>query len=109
MKRVTFEIDEALLAQAERLAAARGVSVEAMLTELLARETASSPEASDAYRARMDLVELSRNSHYGMKGPWSREEAYADRLSRYERLGLRGDRVGDRSGEVGEGDGDHGS
>ena len=108
MKRVTFEIDEALLARAERLAAARGVSVEAMLTELLARETASSPEASDARRARMDLVELARKSHYGMKGPWSREEAYADRLSRYEHLGLRGDRSGDRPGEVEEGDGDHG-
>lgn len=108
MKRVTFEIDEALLARAEHLAAARGVSVETMVAELLARETAVGPAAADAHCARMDLVELARNSHYGMKGPWNREEAYAERLSRYEDFGLRGDRTGDGAGEVDEGDGDHG-
>lgn len=103
------KIDEADFERATRIAAARGVSVEELFHELLAREPASDADAAaDAYRARMDLVELARNSHYGMKGPWSREEAYADRLSRYERLGLRGDRAGDRSGEVEEGNGDHG-
>jgi hypothetical protein len=95
MKRVTFEIDEALLARAERLAAARGVSVEAMLTELLSRETAHlRPETPEAYRARMEMVEMARKATGGLGGwKWNREELYAERerVSRYERPDLRGD------------------
>jgi hypothetical protein len=104
MKNVTLSIDDKVLERARRLAAERGTSVNRMIREFLARETGT--ETEDAYRARMELVELARNSHRGMTGPWSREEAYADRLSRYERLGLRGDRGDDGMGEVADGDSD---
>jgi hypothetical protein len=105
MKVFSFSIDETLLARAERLAAERGVSVETMVRDLIARETGT--ETEDAYRARMRLVELARTSHRGMIGEWNREEAYAERL--YERAGLRGDLGEDASGQVGDGGQDHGT
>jgi hypothetical protein len=107
MKIVSISIDDALLARAERLAAERGVSVEDMVRDLIARETGM--ETEDARRARMKLVELARRSHRGMVGEWNREEAYAERLSRYERPDLRGDFGDDASSEVDESRRDHGT
>jgi hypothetical protein len=79
MKRVTFEIDEELLARAEGLPAARGVSVEAMLAELLARETASDTEAAAEARRRMG--EMARRAEVPrLLIPWTREELYPERL-----------------------------
>jgi hypothetical protein len=106
MKIVTIHLDEALLARAERLAAQRGSSVDAMIGELLTRETQSVGESPEASRARMELAEMARNSEHGMTGPWSREEAYAGRLSRFERADLRSDRQAQRPGEVADGDAD---
>jgi hypothetical protein len=103
----TVKMNDELFESAERIAARRGVSVDDLVSgavsDLVSRE---SPEESPAYRARMRLAELARNSHRGMIGEWNREEAYAERLSRYERSGLRGDRGKDASGEVEGGNGD---
>jgi hypothetical protein len=103
MKNVTLSIDDHVLDRARRLATERGTSVNQMIRDFLARETDT--ETEDEYRSRMELVELARNSHRGMTGPWSREEIYAERLSRHERPGLRGDRDVERWGEVEPGDG----
>jgi hypothetical protein len=109
MKRVTFEIDEALLVRAEQLAAARGVSVQTMLTELLARETALSTETEDAYRARMEMVEMARRPDIPRQLiPWTREELYDRGVSGYERDRLRGHSSEGGTGQVDKGDNDHG-
>jgi hypothetical protein len=105
MKNVTLSIDDRVLDRARKLAAERGTSVNQMVRDYLARETATETEA--AYRARMEMVEMARNSHRGMLGEWNREEAYAERLSRYERPDLRGDLREDPSDEVEGGDGNH--
>jgi hypothetical protein len=95
-----------ILERARRIATERGTSVNQMIREYLARETQSETEAQR--RSRMRLVELARNSHRGMTGPWNREEVYAERLSRYEHLGLRGDGGEDGASQVEPGDGAHG-
>jgi hypothetical protein len=89
MKRVTFEIDEALLARAERLAAARGVSVQTMLTELLAREAAGDTDAAAV--ARREMGEMARRHDIPRRIiPWTREELYDRGVSGHERDRLRG-------------------
>jgi hypothetical protein len=107
MKNVTLSIDDHVLDRARKLAAERGTSVNQMVRDFLSRETGS--ETEEQYRSRMRLVELARNSHRGMTGAWSREEAYAERLSRYQRAGLRGDRGENGAGEAEPGDRDNGS
>jgi len=104
MRRVTFEIDETLMARAERLAAARGVTVETMLTELLTREMAPESETSEAYRARMEMVEMARRPDIPRKlVPWTREELYDPGVSGNERDRVRGGSAKGCSGEVGQG------
>jgi hypothetical protein len=102
MKNVTLAIDDSLLERARKLAAERGTSVNKMVREFLARETGT--ETEKQRKAREALVELAKSSTYGMSGPWNREEIYAERLSRYERSDLRGNRAKHRSGEMEEGD-----
>ena len=92
MKNVTLSIDDQLLDRARKLAAERGTSVNRMIREFLARETGT--ESEDAYRARMEMVEMARKATGGLGGwKWNREEIYAERerVSRYERPDLRGD------------------
>jgi hypothetical protein len=101
MKNVTLSIDEHVLDRARKLAAERGTSVNQMVRDFLAREAGVETEAQ--YRARMELVELARNSNRGMDWKWNREEIYAERLSRLERIGLRGDDQNERAEEVGTG------
>ena len=105
MKNVTLSIDDRVLDRARKLAAERGTSVNQMIRDYLARET--STETDSAYRARMEMVEMARNAHRGMIGEWSREEAYAERLSRYERPDLRDDLRKDPSDQMEDGDGNH--
>lgn len=89
MKRVTFEIDEALLVRAERLAAARGVSVGVMVAELLARE--ADAESAAAAEARREMGEMARRPDIPRRMiPWTREELYERGVSGYERDPLRG-------------------
>ncbi len=91
MKIVSFSIDDALLSRAERLAAERGVSVEEMLRDLLARETA--PDADAAAKARRRMGEMARRPDIPRRMiPWTREELYDRGVSGYERDHLRGDR-----------------
>ena len=107
MKNVTISIDDAMLERAERLAAERGVSVESMVRDLIARETGT--ETEDAYRARMELVEMARRPDIPRRLiPWSREELYDRGVSGYERDRLRGHGSEGGTGQVGKGDGDHG-
>jgi hypothetical protein len=107
MKLVSISIDDALLERAERLAADRGVSVETMVRDLIARETGA--ETEDAYRARMEMVAMARRADIPRRLiPWTREELYERGVSGYERDRLRGVGSGGGSGEVGDGGGDHG-
>lgn len=93
MKNVTLSIDDRLLDRARRLAAGRGTSVNRMIREFLAREVATEEDASA--RARRRMGELSRQARSPASDwKWDREEAYADRLSGYERDRLRRDRDG---------------
>lgn len=91
-REVRISLDDALYERAEKLAAERGVSVEEMLRNLLAGEAGG--ETEDAYRARMEMVEMARKATGGLGGwKWNREELYAERerVSRYQRPDLRGD------------------
>jgi hypothetical protein len=106
MKNVTLSIDDQVLERARKIAAERGTSVNQMIRDYLARETPT--ETEDAYRARMALVDLAKKSHRGMIGEWDREEAYAERFSRYERADLRGDIGDDASSQVEGRGGDNG-
>jgi hypothetical protein len=91
MKRVTFEFNEALLLRAEQLAAARGVSVQMMVRDLIARETAADAEAAAAARRRMG--EMARRADIPRRLiPWTREELYDRGVSGYERPDVRGGR-----------------
>jgi hypothetical protein len=99
----TVKIDDDLFQRAEKLAVERGLSVDDLVSDLVAKVTGG--ETPEAYRARMEMVEMARTSHRGMIGEWNREEAYAERLSRYERSDLRGDLRKDPSDKVEEGDG----
>jgi len=92
MKNVTLSIDDHVLERARKLAAERGTSLNQMIRDFLARET--STESEDAYRARMEMVEMARRATGGLGGwKWNREELYAERerVSRYQRPDLRGD------------------
>lgn len=101
----TVKIDDADFQRAAQLAEPRRISIAELFHEFLA--ASASDETPDAYQARMRLVDLALNSRHGMKGKWNREAAYAERLSRYEHLGLRIDRDGDGPSEVENGGGDH--
>ncbi len=101
MKNVTLSIEDHVLDRARKLAAERGTSVNQMVRDFLAREAGVETEAQ--YRARRELVELARNSDHGMDWKWNREEIYAERLSRFERIGLRGSDENERAEEVGTG------
>jgi hypothetical protein len=98
MRSIIVSTDEHVLDRARELAAERGTSIDQMIRDFLARETHT--ENEEQYRSRMELVELARNSNRGMTGPWSREEIYAERLCRLERIGLRDNNRDDRSEEV---------
>lgn len=92
MKHLTIGVDDAMLERAERLAHERGTSVDRMILDYLARETAG--ETEEAYRARMEMVAMAQNATGGLGGwKWNREELYAERerVSRYERPDLRSD------------------
>jgi hypothetical protein len=106
MKNVTLSIDDRVLDRARKLAAERGTSVNQMIRDYLARETAT--ETEDAYRARMEMVEMARRADVPRTLlPWTREELYDRGVSGYERDRVRGDGAGGGSGEMGGGGGDH--
>lgn len=108
MKNITLAIDENLLNRTRIYAAQQGISVNQLVRDLLAQ--AIGEETPRQHAARMKLVELARNSTWdpGPDWKWSREEIYADRVSRHERHRLRGFAESDGEGETGEGGGDHG-
>jgi hypothetical protein len=106
MKRVTFEIDEALLAKAEQWAAMRGLTVDELVADLVAKVTGG--ETPEAYRARMEMVEMARRPDIPRRViPWTREELYERGVSGHERDRLRGHGPDTDTGEVGDGGGNH--
>jgi len=102
----TVKIDDGLFERAERLAVERGLSVDDLVADVMAKVTAG--ESPEAYRARMDLVDMARRADVPRRIiPWTREELYERGVSGHERDRLRGDGSEDGAGEVGEGRGDH--
>jgi len=88
----TVKINDDLFQRAERLAVERGLSVDDLVSDLVAKVTGG--ETPEAYRARMEMVEMARKATGGLGGwKWNREDLYAERerVSRYERPDLRSD------------------
>jgi hypothetical protein len=99
MKNITLAVDEAALKGARIYAAENDTTVNALVRDYLARLAGEKQAAAEIEKrraqARRELVELSNNSK-GRLGDWkwNREELYAERLSRYEHIGVRGDGQG---------------
>ena len=88
----TVKINDDLFQRAEKLAVERGLSVDDLVSDLVAKVTGG--ETPEAYRARMEMVEMARKATGGLGGwKWNREELYAERerVSRYARPDLRSD------------------
>jgi hypothetical protein len=88
----TVKINDDLFQRAEKLAVERGLSVDDLVSDLVAKVTGG--ETPEAYRARMEMVEMARKATGGLGGwKWNREEIYAERegVSRYKRPDLRSD------------------
>jgi hypothetical protein len=84
----TVRIDDADFERATRIAAARGVSVEELVHELLARAGSTSDAAAEA---RRQMGEMARRPNIPRRLiPWTREELYDRGISGYERDPLRG-------------------
>jgi hypothetical protein len=98
----SVKIDDDLFQRAERLAVQRGLSVDDLVSDLVAKVTGG--ETPDAYRARMEMVEMARRPDVARRLiPWTREELYDRGFPGYERDRLRGDSPDGGSGEMGEG------
>ena len=79
----SVKIDDADFERAVRIAAARGVSVEELVHELLAGEAAA--------QARREMGEMARRADIPRHMiPYTREELYDRGVSGYERDPLRG-------------------
>lgn len=97
MKNITLAVDDDVLKQARIYAAEHETSINNLVRDFLARLATEKQSAADqearAAKARRELAELSRTST-GRLGPnwkWNRHEIYSDRLSGYERAGVRSD------------------
>lgn len=99
MKNLTLRIDDELLDRARRFASERGTTIAKLIREHLERLTGESDPAEEARRG---LLELSDRSVWGLRSgwKWDREEIYAERLSRFKRDHLRGDRPTSGFGEA---------
>ena len=100
MRQITIELDDRLAGEAERLAAARGTTVAALIEGFLHREAAlpdgmgprGAAETEAAYLARAAMVRLAREAPVtAIPYEWNRQDAYADRLPGHERRAVRGD------------------
>jgi hypothetical protein len=90
MKRITFEIDDDVLALVERYARAANTSIERILKDHLTK-IAKQDDIERQRQARKELSQLMEQSRLELGNwKWNREELY-DRavLSGHERAGLR--------------------
>jgi len=88
----TVQINDDIFQRAEKLAVQRGLSVDDLVSDLVAKVAGG--ETPEAYRARMEMAEMARDATGGLGGwKWNREELSAERerVSRYERHDLRSD------------------
>jgi hypothetical protein len=75
MKNVTIALDDALLREARRLAAARATSVNAMIRAFLEQET---QRESETVQARRRIVEMCRGAEAEVgQRTWSRDDVHA--------------------------------
>jgi plasmid stability protein len=95
MKNITLAVDDDVLKNARIYAAEQETSINNLVRDFLARLATEKQSTADqearAARARRELAELSRTSP-GRLGPnwkWNRDDIYSERLSGYERTGLR--------------------
>ena len=101
MKNITLAVEDEVLKDARIYAAEHETTVNKLVREYLAKlgseKNSSAERDARAAEARRELVELSRKSP-GRLGDWkwNRDDIYSERLSRYERSGVRGN--GARSG-----------
>jgi hypothetical protein len=103
MRNITLAVDDDVLKEARIYAAENETSINNLVRDFLARLASEKQSAADrearAAKARRELAELSRTSN-GRLDPnwkWSRDEIYSERLSRYERAGIRSDGTRRRS------------
>lgn len=71
---LTLRLEKAVIRKAKLLAAARGVSVSAMLAGYVERELRSDAEYEKAMRTALGLMK--RGFHLGGKRTWTREELH---------------------------------
>jgi ABC-type nitrate/sulfonate/bicarbonate transport system substrate-binding protein len=97
MTNLTLRIDEELLARARRFAAERGTTVAEIVRGHLAAVTNADDRAAAARRTLAELAERAQSRAVDWK--WSRDEIYAERLSRLQRHPLRGAAAEERTGK----------
>jgi hypothetical protein len=75
----SVKMNDDLFQRAERLAVERGLSVDDLVSDLVAKATvrATDPETPEAYRARIEMGEMARKATGSLGGwKWNREELY---------------------------------
>lgn len=70
--KVTLSIDDRIVAEARRIAAVRGISLDQLVCDLLNELTRV--DEMDAVVAQLDA--LWEEEDYRLEGPWTREELY---------------------------------
>ncbi|MEZ5812550.1 MAG: ribbon-helix-helix domain-containing protein [Rhizobiaceae bacterium] len=92
-KNITLAVEEEALRKLRRIAAEQDTSVNALVREAMNGIIERSSLENRRREAAEKMLELSRNSkvRLGEDYKFSREEAYANRLSRFEHRGVRGD------------------
>ena len=83
MKRnLTIQLDEEIINDVKAVAARRGTSVSGLVSTYLAQLAAEDEQYEKARRAALELLDQSVD-----RGDWTwrREDAYAERLDRYDR------------------------
>ena len=79
---LTLDIDDAIVAKVNKIAAARDTTVEAIVAEYLTEitDTAAAERKANADKLMETLEQLSRDM-----GPrtWTRDDLYAERLDKY--------------------------
>jgi len=76
MKNVTIALNEVLLREARKLAAARSTTLNAMIREFLERETERESSTASARRRIVEICRTTR-AEVGQK-TWSRDELHED-------------------------------
>ena len=92
-KNITLAVDEEALKKLRRIAAEQDKSVNALVREAMDAIIERSSQEKRRREAVVQMLEMSRNSNarLGKNRKFSREDVYADRLSRLEHRDIRSD------------------